>query len=101
MKWNYAELSKLAKKAGGPELLLQKIIDASRKQGQKDMIPALLLMFGAGSLLTVTINKLVKYFKESDENDLEQAKKEIIEGIKEYDMAQKENDIPDDEKECK
>ena len=95
MSWNYAELSKLAKMNGGPE----KLVDLLVNSGKKKMIPAVGVAVLGGVALTLGVQKLIAHFsKLKDESDklLEDAKQEIIQGIKEYDAEQenKEEELP-------
>lgn len=95
MSWNYAELSKLAKKAGGPEQLMTQVKNASeaagRMQGRMDMMPFVGIGVGLGTGLGMLLMKLYGYYKGKKEISLEEANKaeiEIIEGIKNYDLSQ-------------
>ena len=84
--WDYANLSKDAKAAGGPE----KLVEIIEKNGMMKMVPAI---FGAVALTAVT-RKAIEYFKakrKQGKAELEQAKQELIDGIKQYD-AEHEND---------
>lgn len=96
MSWNYAELSKLAKANGGPERLVELLVNS----GKKKMIPAVGIAVLGGVALTLGVQKLIAYFaKLKGESDklVEEAKQEIIQGIKEYDAEQenKEEDTTD------
>lgn len=89
MSWNYAELSKLAKVAGGPEQLMTQVKTASeavgRMQGRMEMIPLVFVSMGLGAAL----KSLYDYYKEKKETSQEEAdkaEKELIKGIKEYDL---------------
>lgn len=89
--WNYAKLSKIAKVLGGPDKLVQVLIDSGVKRGRWQM--AILLPFAL--ILGFAINPLISYFKQKRETSLialENAKKELIQGINDYDAAQKEED---------
>lgn len=82
--WNYAELSKLAKSNGGPE----KLVDLLVNSGKKSMIPYIGLAAIFGSILTVGSQKVIKYFntkKLKSDTELSAAKQEIIQGIRDYD----------------
>lgn len=101
--WDYAELSKSAKAAGGPEKYVEIIEKTGEKNGMMKMVPAI---FGAVALTAVTM-KAIEYFRakrKQGQAELEQAKQELIDGIKQYD-AEHENDTesgleaPDDETE--
>lgn len=105
--WDYAVLSKAASAAGGPEMYVDKIEKASKAigkaEGKVEMIP---VVIGAVALTAVTM-KAIEYFKakrKQSQAELEQAKQELIDGIKQYD-AEHETDtevgleVPDDETE--
>lgn len=88
MSWDYAELSKAAKKAGGPEKLMDLLVESGRDAGHKEMLPVVGIAAGIGALGYAGISKLVKYFRKKKEispEAVEEAKKELIQGIKEYD----------------
>lgn len=82
--WDYAELSKAAKAAGGPEKYVEMLERASKEAGKMEMLP-----WVGASLLTAATIKIVDYFKSRKTNNLEIeiAKEELIKGIKEYDAA--------------
>jgi len=87
MAWNYAELSKLAKANGGPE----KLVDLLVKSGEKKVLPWVGVAFAGGIALTVSVKKIIEYFsnkKAISTAEIESAKKELIQGIKDYDAAQ-------------
>ena len=91
--WDYAELSKAAKMAGGPEKYVEMLETASRDSGKMVMLPWIGLAAVGASLLTVATMKVIDYFKSKNSKNkkaIEVAKQEIIEGIKEYD-AEHEN----------
>ena len=100
--WKYANLSKEAKLAGGPEKYVDDIEknawSLGRKDGQASMIPLLIIL----ALVYGSI-ELAKWIKKSmtekrlSEKELEQAKAELIQGIKDYDKAHPEVE----ESECK
>jgi ribosomal protein S18 acetylase RimI-like enzyme len=75
MAWDYAELSKMAKANGGPEKLMDVLINS----GKREMFPW--LGVAVGDTATIT--------------ELELAKKELIQGIKNYDAinAKEHSDI--------
>ena len=86
--WDYAELSKAAKVAGGPEKYVEMLERASRDAGKMDMLPWVGVAAVGASLLTVAAVKVVDYFnlkKRQNQEDIEAAKQEIIAGIKAYD----------------
>jgi len=87
MAWNYAELSKLAKANGGPE----KLVDIPVKSGEKKVLPWVGVAFAGGIALTVGVQKIIEYFsnkKATSDSEVESAKKELIQGIKDYDATQ-------------
>ena len=89
MSWDYAELPKAAKAAGGPEALTELLIQSGKHQ----MVPwvALSTVVGVGAGICVT--KAVDFLrnrKKISEQDVELAKQEIIRGINEYDAMHPE-----------
>lgn len=89
-KWDYAELSKAAKAAGGPEKYVELIEKASKDAGKMEMAPLIGVVAIGASLLTATYIKVVDYFKFKKKNntaEIEIAKEEIIKCIKEYDAT--------------
>lgn len=95
MSWNYAELSKLAKENGGPEALVEKLvqsgIDQGISEGKNSMAPVIVVATGialaAGAGITVGIQKIIEHFNKQkySQEEIEKTKEEIIQGIKEYD----------------
>lgn len=86
--WDYAELSKAAKAAGGPEKYVEMLERASRDAGKMEMLPWVGVAALGASLLTVAAIKVVDYFKskkQQNQEDIEVVKQEIIAGIKAYD----------------
>ena len=86
--WDYAELSKAAKAAGGPEKYVEMLECASRDAGKMEMLPWVGVAAVGASLLTVAAVKVVdilKSKKRQNQEDIEAAKQEIIAGIKAYD----------------
>lgn len=81
--WNYAELSKLASECGGPEKLVEVLVNSGKKQ----MMPWVGVAIAGGALLTVGVQKVINYFadKKISDEEVELAKQELIQGIKEYD----------------
>lgn len=63
------------------------------------MLPWLGVAIAGGYGLKVIIDKVMDYFKSKNQKEIEVAKKEIINGIKEYDAEQEtgENESPDNE----
>ena len=90
--WDYAELSKAAKAAGGPEKYVELLEKSSKEAGKMGMMPLIGFTAIGASLLTAATIKAIDYFKSKKKNntsEIEKAKKEIIEGIKKYDAAQR------------
>ena len=88
MGWDYAELSRAAKEAGGPEKLMDLLIGSGKDAGNKEMLPIVGIALGIGALGYAGISKLVKFFKKKKEitpETVEAAKAELIKGIEEYD----------------
>ena len=88
--WDYAELSKAAKAAGGPEKYVELLEKASKDAGKMEMAPWIGVAAIGASLLTAATIKVVDYFKSKKKNntaEIEKAKEEIIKGIKEYDAT--------------
>ena len=86
--WDYTELSKAAKAAGGPEKYVEMLECASRDAGKMEMLPWVGVAAVGASLLTVAAVKVVDFFKSKkrqNQEDIEAAKQEIIAGIKAYD----------------
>ena len=88
--WDYAELSKVAKAAGGPEKYVDMLEKVSKDAGKIEMAPWIGVAEIGASLLTAATIKVVDYFKSKKKNneaEIEKAKEEIIKGIKEYDAT--------------
>ena len=88
--WDYAELSKAAKAAGGPEKYVELLEKASKDDGKMEMAPWIGVAAIGAFLLTAATIKVVDYFKSKKKNneaEIEKAKEEIIKGIKEYDAT--------------
>lgn len=91
MSWDYAELSKLAKENGGPEALVEKLvqsgIDQGISEGKNSMVPVIGIALALGVGITVGIQKIIEHFSKQKYSleEIEKAKEEIIQGIKAYD----------------
>lgn len=93
--WDYAELSKVAKAVGGPEKYVEMLELASKESGKMEMLPWLGVAAVGASLLTVATIKVVDCFKSRKKNnevEIEKAKVEIINSIKEYDATHPEKE---------
>ena len=83
--WDYAELSKAARVAGGPEKYVDMLEQASKYEGKMEMLPWLGAAIVGTSLLTAATMKAVDYFKskkKKNKAEIEKAKEKIINGIK-------------------
>ena len=95
MSWNYAELSKLAKRAGGPEKLIKLVKETSKKAGRREMVPFIYLGFFLGVGVTTAYQKVVGVIKDSrcQADEAEKAAEiELIRGIREYDLEHPEQE---------
>ncbi len=88
MSWNYAELSSEAKKAGGPEALMEILIQSGRDDMKPVVVLAGLIGAGLGVCVTTIICSLKQKCKDR-QKAVEQAKKQLIQGIEEYDREYK------------
>ena len=66
--WDYAELSKAAKAAGGPEKYVEMLELVSKEAGKMEMLPWLGVAAVGASLLTAATIKVVDYFKSRNRN---------------------------------
>lgn len=95
-RWNYAELSRVAKLFGGPEALMVKLIQSGRKQ----MIPAVVGSGVVGVGIGLGMPRVIKFFSERNNKEIEEvekAKEELVNGIKEYDAMNSSEDVVADE----
>lgn len=87
MSWDYAELSKAAKRAGSPEKLMDELVES----GKKEMTPWLVVAVGIGVAMTIAVQKVSNHLyakKQISDLEVEDAKTELIKGIKHYDEEQ-------------
>lgn len=94
--WDYAKLSKAAKGAGGPEKLVDTIFSNGVSNGKKSMVPWMLAVGVAGAFIYKEVDKVIKYFNEKQaisNDELDKAKKELIDGINEYDEKEKNDNV--------
>ena len=92
MDWNYAELSRLARENGGPEKLVEILVDSGRKK----TIPWVGIAFAGGIVFIVGAQKVISHFSrkgKASSADVVAAKEELIAGIKEYDST---HDVSED-----
>ena len=67
--WDYAELSKAAKVAGGPEKYVEMLELTSKDAGKMEMLPWIGAAAVGASLVTVAAIKVVDYFKAKKQGD--------------------------------
>ena len=91
MSWNYAELSKAAKKAGGPEALVMTLIKFGRSQMIPKVIGTGIIGAGVGFGITKCVD-CVRNYRKRLAKDAEIAKKELVEGINSYDAMHLEQE---------
>lgn len=92
MSWNYAELSAEAKKCGGPEKLVEKLINS----GKMEMVPWIGVGVAGGIAIGIGIQKLIDHFaakKAESKEAIEEAKREIIQGIEAYDAEHSDQKV--------
>lgn len=96
-KWDYAELSQMAKLYGGPEKLLDTIKKYNRQQGIKEGRIQLLPWIGvafAGGWAASQIPKAIQYFKTKGKKitvkEAEKAEKILLKEMKEADIPKEE-----------
>ena len=93
--WDYAELSKAAKMAGGPEKYVEMLESASKDAGKMEMLPWIGVATVGASLLTAATIKIVdkkKKKRAQDQQAIDTTKQEIIKGINAYDEEQERLD---------
>lgn len=97
--WNYARLSQLAKANGGPEKLVEKLvqkgIELGKNQSNKKLGILLPVVAFASLGIGVISAKLIDKYKFKKDKisaeEIAEAKNEIITGIKEYDKMVESN----------
>lgn len=86
-KWDYAELSKAAKAAGGPEKYLNILEEMSKNAGKREIYPWIGIAAICSSVATMITIKAVEQFKvtrKQSQEEINIAKRELIKGIEEY-----------------
>ena len=104
MSWDYAELSKAAKNAGGPEKLVDTLIESGKQTGRTEMAPWLVAALAVGSIATWGVSKLRNHLNQKkaiSEAEVEKAKAEIIQGINDYDAEHADVDAVNSDEEEK
>lgn len=96
MKWNYAQLSKAAKLAGGPEKYVASLVAKSKALGvalgRSQMYPWIWVAAAGGGLLGWGISKLTEGRRKAKELDVQDAAAQLVEEIKAYDASYPEED---------
>lgn len=95
MSWDYADLSKQASAAGGPQALVNKIEEGGRQKGRDEMKPVVILTGIFSFVGGVVIPKIYHHFKgkrAAIQTESENAKTELINGIEDYDNTQQDNE---------
>lgn len=91
--WNYAELSMAAKAAGGPEKLVEMIEEGGKSigriEGRSSMLPWMGVAAVVASVATAIWMRL-REKKAITQAAVDEAKAELIKGIKDYDATQVE-----------
>ena len=72
MEWDYAWMSKITKKFGGPKKFIGKIYDKGFIDGKNKTKPWILIAFISGGFITTGINKAINHFKKNKEESEEQ-----------------------------
>ncbi len=88
MSWDYADLSKQASAAGGPQALVNKIEEGGRQKGRDEMKSVVILTGFFSFVGGVVISKIYHHFKGKRvaiQTESENAKAELIKGIEDYD----------------
>ena len=88
MSWDYAEMSKQASEAGGPQAFVDKIEEGGRQKGRDEMKPVVIITGFFSFVGGVVISKIYHHFKGKRvaiQTESENAKAEIIKGIEDYD----------------
>ena len=88
--WDYAELSKAAHAAGGPERYIAVIEEESRNAGHRDMAPWIGVALLGGIAIKTLSEKAWAYIKnkQAERNErIEQAKIELINEIRQHDKS--------------
>ena len=68
MIWNYAELSKMAKEAGGPEQLVDSLVSSSKASGRREMLPWIFFAAFLGGGAVWTSEKIKSLYAKSREH---------------------------------
>ena len=98
MEWNYAELSRAAKRAGGPEKYVTNLatsaMAAGKYQGRVQMLPWVGAAFAGGGLLGFVINHFISKRKQAKLARMQDDAKQLIDGINTYNASQSNKSQP-------
>ena len=97
MKWDYAELSKLAKENGGPEMFLDTLTTGNQAIGRSQMLPWVVVAFIVGGAAHFLIGKAVNYFSKPTKAEMETARRNLIKEINDYDSEHDRSTGEEDE----
>lgn len=106
MSWDYSELSKQAKQAGGPQALTDKIEECGRQKGRDEMKPVVIIASFISLISGAVAPKVYYYFKGKKamaQIESEKAKEELVQRLEEYDNEHQDGEqvlaqkIEDDE----
>ena len=106
MSWDYSELSKQAKQAGGPQALTDKIEECGRQKGRDEMKPVVIIASFISLISGAVAPKVYHYFKGKKamaQIESEKAKEELVQRLEEYDNEHQDGEqvlaqkIEDDE----
>ena len=95
MSWDYADLSKQASAAGGPQALVNKIEEGGRQKGRDEMKPYIWIASATAAVITAVAAKTISYFKSKKvavQIERGNAKAELIKGIEDYDNTHQDNE---------
>lgn len=95
MSWDYAELSKAAKEAGGPEQFVDGLADVSKAEGRAEMKLLIGYAIGFGIGVGIGISRLTSYIKmkrAEAQAVVEAAKEKLVKEIEEYDAVHSDDE---------
>ena len=72
MEWDYAWMSKITKKFGGPKKFIGKIYNKGFIDGKNKIKPLIPIAFISGGFIATSINKAIDHFKKNKEESKEQ-----------------------------
>ena len=95
MAWEYAEWSKKAKEAGGPNELAKKIEEGGRQKGRDEMKPVVIIASFISLISGAVAPKVYHYFKGKKamaQIESEKAKEKLVQRLEEYDNAYQDDE---------